>query len=71
MPRTYKRPMFQQRHYETIARLLSYRVVTHSDLFNRTELDEVIVHLSDMFAEDNPRFKPVKFRQAVYRDGMK
>jgi hypothetical protein len=64
-----KHPIFTQRHYDAIASMLSE---VHFDLadthYGDDEADEqwrcIRDNFSAMFAKDNPRFKPDKFKFA-------
>lgn len=60
---------FQRRHYQAIADMLSGEV-HRANLFERTELDLLVDKFSRLFEQDNPRFKPSTFRQAIYCDGV-
>ncbi len=52
--RNYARPMFQHRHYEAVAELIS-----KVDYCHKVEMAEDFVA---MFKADNPRFSPERFR---------
>ena len=64
-------PAFQRRHYTHVADLLRTMLDTRKDLFSRADMAEIIDRFVDVFEDDNPRFKPDRFRQAIYRDGVK
>lgn len=63
-------PAFQRRHYTQVAALLRTMLDTRRDLFGRSDMAEIIDRFVDVFADDNPRFKPERFRKAIYRDGV-
>ena len=62
-------PSFTRQHYTKIAATLA-RMADKRDLFNRAELSELVENLCDLFAKDNPNFKPAVFRKAVWKDGQ-
>jgi hypothetical protein len=57
------KPLFQKQHYDAIAKLIGqkivYGVMDESDY-------HIVEAFAEMFAEDNPTFDKIRFRDAVY-----
>lgn len=66
--RQYKAPLFQQRHYEWLARVISRELVRSREANDPAShlVDAFVMALSHEFAKDNPKYKPSKFNSAVY-----
>ena len=64
-----KRPMFQQRHYEAIARVMSYERLRMPPYYEgRQQWEAVMFGLTNLFEEDNPNFDREKFESACYQE---
>jgi hypothetical protein len=68
--REYKRPMFQQRHYEVIANTLpeEFRLINSTDR-ERELWHKIVDDLCRVFQEDNPKFNEAKFREVLRSNG--
>lgn len=69
MARTYKRPMFSQRHYEETARHLGYALRVADQLSAPADtlagIEATTQVIATMFDEDNPTFDIDRFLTAV------
>jgi hypothetical protein len=69
MPRQYKHPMFQKRHYEVVAELLHVnRPDDDDDPSARLHWWVILDAFSDTFAADNEQFSRPRFERACTRE---
>ena len=70
-------PKFQQRHYEDIAKVIAdnYQCIPNSSysLLEQIQVEHTFIRLTNdlvwLFSNDNPHFKPDKFRKACGIEG--
>jgi len=60
---TTRKPMFRKQHYDAIGKLIGEKIV-----YDVTDEEDysIIEAFAQMFAEDNPAFDKVKFRDSIH-----